>query len=116
MAWIILIASAFCEAIWATALGLSEGFTNIPAVIVFFVATIFSMVGLARAVKTIPIGTAYAVWTGIGAALTVTYAVLTGVEPMSLLKGIFLAGIILSVIGLKLAEGEQASQETKSVG
>lgn len=102
MAWLILIASGLLEAVWATALGLSEGFTQPLPTLVFALSAVLSMVGLGWAVKRIPIGTAYAVWTGIGGALTVVWAMATGVEPVSLWKVVFLAGIILAVVGLKL--------------
>lgn len=108
-AWIILLVSAVLEAVWATALGQSEGFSKLVPVIVFLVAVTCSMLGLGIAMYVIPVGTAYAVWTGIGAVLTVTYAMLTGTEVASVLKVIFLAGIIGCVIGLKfLTPGEQA--------
>lgn len=98
-AWIILLVSAVLEAVWATALGQSEGFSKLVPVIVFLVAVTCSMLGLGIAMYVIPVGTAYAVWTGIGAVLTVTYAMLTGTEVASVLKVIFLAGIIGCVIG-----------------
>ena len=104
MHWPILIGSAVFEAVWATALGASNGFTELVPIIVFVVALAISMYGLALALRGIPLGTAYAVWTGIGAALTVLYAIVTGNEPVSALKLVFLAGIIGSVVGLKLAE------------
>jgi quaternary ammonium compound-resistance protein SugE len=69
---------------------------------VFFIALAGSMAGLAYAMRGIPIGTAYAVWTGLGAALTVTWAITFGGESSSALKVLFLAGIIACVIGLKL--------------
>jgi quaternary ammonium compound-resistance protein SugE len=102
MAWILLLASALLEAVWATALGQSDGLSRPVPVAVFLVALVLSMLGLARAASVIPIGTAYAIWTGVGAALTVTYAMLTGDEPVSALKVLFLAGIIAAVAGLKL--------------
>ncbi|RXZ70285.1 DMT family transporter [Agromyces albus] len=102
MPWIVLLISAVFEAVWATALGLTDGFTQPVAVAVFIVAVVLSMCGLGWAVKTIPIGTAYAVWVGIGAALTVAYAMVTSVEPASPARIIFIAGIIAAVIGLKL--------------
>ena len=102
MPWIVLVISAVFEAVWATALGLSEGFTRPVAVTVFLVALAASMTGLGWAVKTIPIGTAYAVWVGIGAALTVVYAMATGSEPASPGRIVFIVGIIVAVIGLKL--------------
>ncbi|MDQ0736242.1 DMT family transporter [Arthrobacter agilis] len=102
MAWIILVVSGVLEAVWATALGKSEGFSRLAPTIVFGVAIIASMAGLAYAMRTLPVGTAYAVWVGIGAALTVIYAMATGTEPASLLKIVFLLMIVGGVIGLKL--------------
>lgn len=69
------------ESVWAIALGKSEGFTHVGPTIVFIVALVLSMLGLSFAVKTLPTGTAYAVWVGIGTALTVIYGVITGSEP-----------------------------------
>ncbi|MDF2848797.1 MAG: multidrug efflux transporter [Oerskovia sp.] len=102
MPWIVLLVSAVFEAVWATALGKSDGFSQLVPSIVFFVALAVSMGGLGWAVKHIPIGTAYAVWVGIGAALTVSYAILTGDESASAGKVVFIAGIIAAVVGLKL--------------
>ncbi|MFT4246085.1 MAG: multidrug efflux SMR transporter [Micrococcaceae bacterium] len=102
MPWLILIISALFEAIWATALGMSDGFKHLIPTVIFVVASVISMAGLGYALKHIPIGTAYSVWTGIGAALTVIYAMATGNETVSILKIVFLCGIIGAVIGLKL--------------
>lgn len=102
MAWIVLLASAVFEAIWATALGKSAGLTEPVASAVFFVALAASMLGLARAVRDIPIGSAYAVWTGVGAALTVAYAMAAGDEAVTVAKIICLTGIVVAVIGLEL--------------
>ncbi|MBG6225512.1 quaternary ammonium compound-resistance protein SugE [Arthrobacter sp. CAN_A2] len=103
MAWIVLVISGVLEAVWATALGRSEGFSRLAPTVVFGVAIAASMAGLAYAMRTLPIGTAYAVWVGIGASLTVVYAMATGTEPASLLKVVFLLMIIGGVIGLKVA-------------
>lgn len=102
LAWIILLASAVLEAVWATALGFSDGFTRPLPTLVFAVTATLSMAGLGLAVKNIPLGTAYAVWVGIGAALTVGWAMATGVEPASPLKLLFIAGIVGCAAGLKL--------------
>ena len=107
MYWPVLIASAVLEAVWATALGYSEGLTVLVPSIVFFVALAGSMAGLAYAMRGIPIGTAYAIWTGLGAALTVTYAIVWGGESASVLKVLFLAGIIACVVGLKLVHSRE---------
>ena len=110
-AWLILLASAVLEAVWATALGLSDGFTRPLPTLVFALTATLSMAGLGLAVKNIPLGTAYAVWVGIGAALTVGWAMATGVEPASPLKLLFIAGIVGCAAGLKLlpAGGSTAS-------
>ncbi|MFD5177899.1 DMT family transporter [Nocardia sp. NPDC058379] len=103
MSWILLVVSGFLEAVWATALGKSEGFTRLVPSVVFFVALIASMAGLAVALRELPVGTAYAVWVGIGAVLTVTYAMATGEEPITIVKLVFLTMIVTGVVGLKLA-------------
>jgi quaternary ammonium compound-resistance protein SugE len=105
MAWIVLIISGVLEAVWATALGKSEGFTKLWPTVVFGAGLLLSMGGLALAMRTIPIGTAYAVWVGIGAALTVLYAMIFGGEPASLIKVLLILGLIGCVIGLKLVDG-----------
>jgi quaternary ammonium compound-resistance protein SugE len=102
MPWIVLLISAVLEAVWATALGASNGFTVLLPSLVFVVAIVLSMLGLGYAAKHIPISTAYAIWTGTGAALTVAWAMLTGTEEVTLLRVLFLSGIVASVIGLKL--------------
>ncbi|MDV7197115.1 multidrug efflux SMR transporter [Rhodococcus kroppenstedtii] len=103
MAWIVLLVSGILEAVWATALGRSAGFTRLTPTIVFAVALVLSMVGLAVAMRSIPTGTAYAVWVGIGASLTVAYAMITGAETASLLRIALIVGLVGCVIGLKLA-------------
>ena len=105
MSWIILIASGILEAVWATALGKSAGFTKLWPSVVFGGAIILSMGGLAFAMRSIPIGTAYAVWVGIGAALTVAYAMVFGAEQASVAKVLLILGLVGCVVGLKLVDG-----------
>ncbi|MGO4690822.1 DMT family transporter [Glaciibacter sp. 2TAF33] len=105
MSWIVLIVSGLLEAVWATALGKSEGFTKLWPSVVFGVALIASMGGLAFAMRDIPTGTAYAVWVGIGAALTVAYAMIFGGEPASLIKVLLILGLVGCIVGLKLVDG-----------
>ena len=102
MAWIVLVASGVLEAVWATALGRAEGFTKLVPSLVFLVALVLSMAGLSYAVKSLPTGTAYAVWVGIGASLTVVYGMLYGRLLLSVAKVLLIAGLIACVIGLKL--------------
>jgi quaternary ammonium compound-resistance protein SugE len=100
--WLVLVLSGVLEAVWATALGRSEGFTRLAPTVVFGVALAASMAGLALAMRSLPVGTAYAVWVGIGAALTAGYAMWTGQEPLSAVRVLLLVGIVGCVVGLKL--------------
>jgi quaternary ammonium compound-resistance protein SugE len=102
MAWLVLVVSGVLEAVWATALGKSEGFSRLGPTVVFGVALLFSMAGLAYAMRELPTGTSYAVWVGIGASLTVAYAMATGTESVSLVKILLILGIVACVIGLKV--------------
>ena len=101
MAWLVLIVSGVLEAVWATALSRSEGFTKLVPSVVFAITVILSMCGLAYAMRDLPTGTGYAVWVGIGAVLTVGYAMLTGEEAVSLIKAVLIVGIIGCIVGLK---------------
>ena len=103
MAWLVLVVSGVLEAVWAVALGKSEGFSRLTPSLVFLVGLVLSMGGLAYAMRSLPIGTAYAVWVGIGAALTVTFGMVTGSESLSVVKVALIVGLIGCVIGLKLA-------------
>lgn len=102
MDWVILIASGVLEAVWATALGRSDGLRRPVPTTVFVLASVASLVGLGIALNTLPTGTAYAVWTATGASLTVLWAMVTGVERASLLKVVLLVGIVACVVGLKV--------------
>ncbi|KAA0024849.1 DMT family transporter [Antrihabitans cavernicola] len=104
MAWLILVVSGVLEAVWATALGKSEGFSKLLPSLVFGVALLLSMAGLAIAMRDIPTGTAYAVWVGIGASLTVAYAMVFGGESASLFKVALIVGLVGCVVGLKLVD------------
>ena len=102
MYWLVLVLSGVLESVWATALARSEGFSRLAPSVVFLVALAGSMAGLAFAMRGLPLGTAYAVWVGIGAALTAGYAMWSGEEPASVLRVLLLLGIIGCVIGLKV--------------
>ena len=102
MAWLVLLVSGVLEAVWATALGRSEGMTRLVPTVVFVVASLASFAGLAYAMRSLPTGTAYAVWVAVGAALTAGYAMGTGQEPASVVRVLLLGGIVACVIGLKL--------------
>ncbi|MGJ6979717.1 DMT family transporter [Aestuariimicrobium soli] len=102
MAWIVLVLSGLLEAVWATALGKSEGLSKLTPSIVFGVAVVASMLGLGWAMRSLPTGTAYAIWVGIGAATTVGWAMATGAEPVSVVRLLLLIGLVGCIVGLKL--------------
>ena len=103
MSWLILILSGVLEAVWAVALGKSEGFSRVGPSVVFFVALTVSMGGLAYAMRSLPTGTSYAVWVAVGASLTVAFGMISGSEPVSATKIFLLLGLVGCVIGLKAA-------------
>jgi len=102
MSWLVLVLSGGLEAVWAVALGRSEGFSRLTPTVVFAVACAASMAGLAYALRSLPTGTAYAVWVGIGAALTVVHGMATGAEPVTVARVLLITGLVGCVVGLKL--------------
>jgi quaternary ammonium compound-resistance protein SugE len=98
MAWLVLVLSGVLE----VALGKSEGFSRLAPSLVFLVGMVLSMGGLAYALRTLPIGTAYAVWVGIGVSLTVAYGMASGAESVTATKVLLLVGLLGCVVGLKL--------------
>lgn len=102
MAWIVLVVSGLFEAAWATALGRSEGLSKLVPSIIFLVTMVISMLGLGFAMRTLPTGTAYAIWVGIGASTTVIFAMATGAEPFHVVRLLLVLGIVACVVGLKL--------------
>jgi len=102
MAWLVLVASGVLEAVWATALSASNGFKKVVPTIVFVAGMALSMVGLAFAMTAIPVGTAYAVWVGIGASLTVVVAILRRQKAASLARVALVLGLVACVVGLKV--------------
>jgi len=102
MDWLVLVCSGLMEAVWATALSKSDGFTHVLPTIVFIAGMVLSMLGLGYATKTLPIGVAYAVWTGIGAFATAVFAMATGAEPVSVAKVALLVGLVGCIAGLRI--------------
>jgi len=102
VAWIVLVFAGVLEAVWAVALSASDGFRRRGAVALFVVALILSMAGLAYAMTELPTGTAYAVWVGIGATLTVLWGIFTGEERATAARSLLLMGLVGSVVGLKV--------------
>jgi quaternary ammonium compound-resistance protein SugE len=102
MSWLVLILSGLLETVWAIALSQSAGFTRLVPSVVFVVGLVASMIGLGYAVRTIPIGTGYAVWVGIGVAGTAFAGMLFLDESASALRILSLLLVFAGVVGLKL--------------
>lgn len=102
MAWAILIISGMFEAVWAAALSASQGFRRLWPSVLFVVALAISMAGLGIAMNTLPVGTAYAVWSGTGAVLAVLWGFATKQEPVTVARVLLLAGLVGSIVGLKV--------------
>lgn len=103
MAWTYLVFAGLFEVGFASTLKLTENFTKLWPTLIFSICILTSFFLLNRALKDIPIGTAYAVWTGIGAAGTAAIGILVYKEPATALRLFFLATLIGSVVGLKYA-------------
>jgi quaternary ammonium compound-resistance protein SugE len=104
MAWALLLVAGCFEIVWATALKFTDGFTRLWPSVGTVVAMAVSMICLSFALRAIPMGTAYAVWTGIGAVGTVILGILLFDEPKNGLRLLCIAMIILGIAGLKLAD------------
>lgn len=102
MSWVYLTIAGIFEVVWSTAMKYSEGFSKWLPSIVTIGGMLVSFYFLSAATKTLPLGTAYAIWTGIGAVGAVIVGVLLFHEPLSLYRGLFLAFIIIGILGLKL--------------
>lgn len=102
MAWLILIISGLLESVWAVALSRSGGFTRPLPTAIFGVALVLSMSGLGFALRTIPVGTGYAVWVGIGIAGTALAGMIALGESTSLPRVFSLLLLLAGVVGLKL--------------
>jgi quaternary ammonium compound-resistance protein SugE len=102
MAWLILIIAGLFESCWAVGLVYTKGFTKLWPTVFVIVTLAISMWLLAVAARTIPIGTAYAVWVGIGACSTAIYGIWRFSEDASPARIVFLALLIVAIIGLKV--------------
>ena len=102
MAWVYLVIAGVFEVGWALAMKQAQGFTRLYPSIITIVGMLISFYFLALAIRTLPIGTAYAIWTGIGVIGTVVIGILFMNEPRNLARMICLLLIIVGIIGLKL--------------
>lgn len=102
MSWIYLFIAGLFEIVWAIGLKYTQGFTRPLPSVITMAGMIVSFYFLALATKVLPIGTAYAIWTGIGAVGAVTLGIILFKEPFDLLRIIFLLFIVTGIIGLKV--------------
>ena len=102
MAWMVLVASGMLESVWAVALERSAGFTRPVPTVVFGLSLAASMAGLAYALRTIPVGTGYAVWVGVGVVLTAVVGMVALGESASLPRLISLVLVVAGIAGLKI--------------
>lgn len=102
MAWLVLLVSGLFETVWAAALSASRGLSKPVPAIVFAVALVISMGGLGFALRTLPVGTGYAVWVGVGAIGTAVYGIVAMGDPMSVGRITCLVLIVAGVVGLKV--------------
>ena len=105
MEWVYLIVAGGLEVFWSTCLKLSEGFSVLRFSILTVIGMIFSFLFLSQATKTLPLGTSYAIWTGIGALGAVIVGVLLFKESVSPLRLMFVALLLIGNIGLKATSG-----------
>ncbi|MDR0788330.1 MAG: quaternary ammonium compound efflux SMR transporter SugE [Gemmatimonadota bacterium] len=101
MAWVLLVIAGFLEVVWAVGLKYSDGFTRLMPSLITAVGLVLSMLLLSFAVRTIPIGTAYPVWVGIGAVGAALVGMLVLGEPYSAPKLFFLVLLIAGIVGLR---------------
>ena len=102
MAWGILIAAGGLEVFWATFLKLAEGFTKPLYTVLTFAGMAASFLLLARATRTLPLGTAYGIWTGIGALGAVIVGLVLFKEPATAWRMFFAALLLIGIVGLKI--------------
>jgi len=107
MYWIILIIAGLFEVAWAIGLKYTEGFTKLFPSIFTIISMIISMGLLAYAVKHIPVGTAYAVWTGIGAVGTAILGIILFNESKDIIRIFFIFIIVVGIVGLKIFSGSE---------
>ena len=103
MAWIVLVAAGLLEVAWAIGLKYTEGFTRLWPTVGTVLAMVMSLWLLGIAMKTLPVGTAYSVWVGVGAVGTVLLGIVLLGEPANAARLISVAFIVAGIVGLKLA-------------
>lgn len=102
MAWVVLVLAGLFETAWAVGMKASQGFTRLWPSVWTVVTMVISVVLLAQALKTLPVGTAYAVWTGIGAVGAAVLGIVLLKEPASLARIACIGLIVIGIVGLRL--------------
>ena len=110
MAWVILFVAGLFEIGWAVGLKYTDGFTRLWPTVATAVALLASMSLLGIALRTLPLGTAYAVWTGIGSVGTAVLGIVLFREPATVMRLVCIGLIVAGIIGLKVATGLQAPE------
>lgn len=101
MEWIFLVIAGGLEVFWSTCMKYSEGFTDLKFSILTIIGMIFSFLFLSQATKSLPLGTAYAVWTGIGALGAVIVGIVLFKEPVTAARIFFVSLLLIGIVGLK---------------
>ena len=102
MSWLYLFIAGVLEIVWAIGLKYTAGFTRLVPSVITIVATVASVWFLALALRTIPVGTGYAVWTGIGAVGTAVLGIILFAEPATAARLLSIGLIVAGILGLKL--------------
>lgn len=105
MVWIVLLFAGLFEIVWAVGLKYTEGFSRLWPSVGTIAAMVISFYLLAYSLKTLPIGTAYAIWTGIGAVGTVIVGIYLFKEPATLVRLVCIGFIVMGILGLKVSSG-----------
>lgn len=105
MEWVYLVIAGGLEVFWSTCMKYSEGFSNLKFTVLTVVGMIFSFLFLSQATKSLPLGTAYAVWTGIGALGAVIVGIVLFKEPVTAARIFFVALLLIGIVGLKATSG-----------
>jgi quaternary ammonium compound-resistance protein SugE len=108
MAWVVLFVAGLLEVGWAVGLKYTEGFTRLWPSVATGVAVIGSMALLGLALRTLPLGTAYAIWTGIGTVGTAVTGIVVFGEPATAMRLVCIALIVAGIVGLKITSGPPA--------
>ena len=106
MAWVQLVIAGLFEVVWATSLKYTEGFTKLVPSVITIVGMIISFYFLSSVIKTLPMGTAYAIWTGIGAVGAVLVGIIAFNEPKDAMRLVFVGCIVVGILGLKITSSE----------